>query len=578
MNMLRKWNSIIVMLTISVVISVGCGGGGSSSPPPPPPATSSVSGVASKGHLSGATVTAYSLNASGVKGSARGSSTTNANGAYSINLGTYTGAMLIEASGGSYTDEATGSSVTNTVLLRAAVTNVSGSVQAAVTPMTEIAVQKAGTLTAANINAANAIVSNMIGGTNIITTMPADVLVSSSSTTTEKNYGLALATISQMVSDGTATDVLSAISMIVTDLADNTLDTTGADISSALSTFIAGTSNHTGLDSSTAPVVSAISNATNNPISTLQATYHHIDQSVGFYTYVNNSITYAASMAYGDTATFILDGQGNYTVSGSGINYDMLPASNTVISTPDTFSNVTGTYTVGNGGMVTFDWNSTPSWVSVDGSIIISGEASVSGTLHQSEQRIEIKGGAGMSNASLNGTYAVVSQSIGFGSGAGWANSNFYGDSGYITFDGAGNLTWTGSGWFYEMNHNANTINQKNPETGTWMGTYSVANDGAITLTGSPYGGWVSADGNIFILGGAYVDGDIRASEQDIAVKLGTSMNNASLNGTFKLVMQSAGFSLNSSITGTVAGSMVHTYGPDTWTFDGSGGCSVTSE
>ena len=182
-----------------------------------------------------------------------------------------------------------------------------------------------------------------------------------------------------------------------------------------------------------------------------------------------------------------------------------------------------------------------------------------------------------MSNASLNGNYVMVSQSSGFHTYASPTGtktaSNFYGDNQFITCDGAGNYTSSGSGWFYEMHHTTNTIGQ-NPET--WSndsGTYTVADDGTMTIPGAPYGGWVSADGNIFILGGAYVDGDIRASEQDIAVKLGTAMNNASLNGTFKVATQNVGFELMSSVNGTVAGSMVEQL-EETIVFDGNGSCT----
>jgi hypothetical protein len=579
MKLMTKWSGIIVMCSVFLAVLQGCGGGGgsSSTPSATSPATSSVSGVASKGLLSGATVTAYALSVSGVKGAALGSATTDATGAYSISLGSYTGAILIEASGGSYKDEATGATTVNTALLKAAVANASGSVKAAVTPLTTIAVQKAGALTAANIDSANTIVSNIIGGgTNILSTMPADVLVSSSSTTAEKNYGLMLAAISELVSNGTATSVSDAISQIAADLADNKLDTTGAGISSALSTFITGSSNQTGLDATTAPIVSAISKATNNTTTILQGIYHHIDQTAGFYNYVNNGTTYAASMVYGDTATFNIDGNGGCSVSGSGTNYDMLPATNTLTPNPGTFNNLPCAYTLGNDGSGTFtiDGSPYPVWVSVDGNVMMRGEASVSGALHQSEQSIEIKTGTGMNNASLNGVYAFVEQSTGFAAGSGWANSNFYGSSAYLTFNGAGSVTWTGTGWFYEMNHNANTINQ-HMETGPATLTYSVASDGAITFTGSPYGGWVSADGNIIIFGGAYVDGDIRASEQDIAVKLGTDMNNASLNGTFKISTQNAGFELVSSVSGTLAGSMVENV-EDTIVFDGNGGCTDT--
>lgn len=258
-------NRVIVWLVVCTMLLVGlfaCGGGGGGSSP----TNNTVSGIASKGPLMDATVTVYALDASGVQGAVLATALTGASGDYTANIGSYTGSILAVVSRGTYTDEATLSPMTNTAQLRAAMTNVTGNVSMTVTPLTEIAVQRAGTLTSANIESANALVSNMIGGVNIITTQPANVLVSSSSTTAEKNYGLALAAISQMVSSGTATSVSSAISQIANDLADNKLDTTGGNISSALNTFIASSNNQTGLKTTTAAVVQAIINATTGPI------------------------------------------------------------------------------------------------------------------------------------------------------------------------------------------------------------------------------------------------------------------------------------------------------------------------
>ncbi len=575
MKALKKWCTVIALPSIFALLFAGCSGGGGGSSPNPGPAPEKVqlSGTAADAILTGATVSIFALDAGGSIGNLLGTATTDANGGYSIDIGTYSGNVMVEAGGGTFTDDATGVVKTNSLTFHAAMTGVAKSVKVAVTPLTEIAVQKAGTLTTANIDSANTIVSNIVGGgTNIISTMPANVLASSSSGTAEKNYGLALAAISQMVSSGTASSVSSAITSIVTDLSDNKLDTTGADISAALTTFIASGNNQTGLDSTTAPVVTSVTNATNNTIGStiLKGPYHHIDQSVGFFT---SGAPNANSMSYGDAVTFTLDGYGNGTANGSGTEYDMLPDTNTINTTPNPISNVTITYATGSGGSVTLA--NSPYWVSVDGMVMISSEASTDPTnsFSQSEQRVELKGGTNMSSASLNGTYAVVSQAVGFNVAA-EPSSFFYGNSALDTFNGTGSYTETLNGWTYTMNHTANTIYVESDTGGTF--TYTVASDGALTMSGNPAGGWVSEDGNLFMLGGPFEDASSRVSIQTIGVKLGTSMNNASLKGTFKVAQQSAGFFLYTGATGTVAGSMVQAY-VDTITFDGLGGCSWLS-
>lgn len=65
-----------------------------------------VEGAVVKGPVAGAQVCAYSLAATG-RGAALGCATTGADGRYTLRLD-HTGPVLLEASGGSYTDEATG--------------------------------------------------------------------------------------------------------------------------------------------------------------------------------------------------------------------------------------------------------------------------------------------------------------------------------------------------------------------------------------------------------------------------------------------------------------------------------------
>jgi hypothetical protein len=140
----------------------------------------------------------------------------------------------------------------------------------AVTSVTEIAVKKAGTLTQANITAANQMLSNLLGGVNILTTIPAiptDPL-SASSTSDAKNYGLMLATISQMATDQTYSSggIASVMAAVAVDLADGTLNSTGSDMSSALASFVSSTFNQAGITADQTSLGGYISYAMNNQL------------------------------------------------------------------------------------------------------------------------------------------------------------------------------------------------------------------------------------------------------------------------------------------------------------------------
>jgi len=83
------------------------GGGGDASssaaviPGPAPAAATILTGSVVDGFIAGATVQAYQLNANGSRGALIGASaTTDASGNYTLNLGTYTGPVLVEASAG----------------------------------------------------------------------------------------------------------------------------------------------------------------------------------------------------------------------------------------------------------------------------------------------------------------------------------------------------------------------------------------------------------------------------------------------------------------------------------------------
>lgn len=239
---------LIVVLQLGVMAGCGSGGGGSdSNGGSSGGTTSALSGMASKGPISGGTVKVYALNADGSLGNLLGTTITAVDGQYAVYLGYFTGNVLVEVTGGTYKDEATGNITSmNTLALRAALTGVSGSASVAVTPLTEMAVSKAGVLTKTNIDAANSLVGSMIGGVDIIGTMPVDVTAASAANATkaQKEYSLMLATVSQMAKDSgkSISDVIAGLTL---DIADGKIDDTS--VITSLGAFMISSNNATGL-------------------------------------------------------------------------------------------------------------------------------------------------------------------------------------------------------------------------------------------------------------------------------------------------------------------------------------------
>jgi len=275
MKKFKAFLILIIILNVSALILTGCGdsddNGGTTTP------SITLSGVASKGLVKNGNVEVFALDPNGDTGESLGTAVTDSNGEYSINLGTYRGNVMVEITGGTYTDEATGDPNVTSIPMRAVLADVSGNVSVAVTPLTEIAYQSATASgkkpTKANITAANALVSTMVG-INIINTMPVDATSTpgTSVTDAQKNYGLMLATLSQMVKNDKASDPNSNISKMIasisTDLADETLDTVGNDMKTALTDFIADPNhNKSGIDDpSQTGLDETIDYGTDNPI------------------------------------------------------------------------------------------------------------------------------------------------------------------------------------------------------------------------------------------------------------------------------------------------------------------------
>lgn len=239
---LLRWGSAALVLT---VLS-SCGGGGSTNTANQIPVATSLSGIASKGPIQNGALTVWALGEDGAKGRILCENVkTLEDGSYTADIGKYNGNVLIEVSGGTYLDEATGNSMALDIPLRAALTGAKGDVKLAVTPLTELAVRKAGVnkLTKAAIEEANAVVGLLAGGISVSGTRPTDVSKAATTLVDDNQYGLMLAAFSQMsFKKGWTLD--RVIDYIKDDLKDDGVaQNAAAELKAVLQEFIAGPQN-----------------------------------------------------------------------------------------------------------------------------------------------------------------------------------------------------------------------------------------------------------------------------------------------------------------------------------------------
>lgn len=189
----------------------------------PQSATSvTISGVAAKGPIRNGTVMVHEPSASGEPGTLLATDTTDGQGRYVATLGSYSGPLVLVASGG-YTDEATGQarSIDPAAPLHAALPcSCALPLLGAVTPLTELAYQKGITAIAGGADVATAFgdstsqVSTLfsidIAATQPVPPTPSDLQAAGND---QRNYTLTLAAISQMVkeSGGSVAGVVAAL-------------------------------------------------------------------------------------------------------------------------------------------------------------------------------------------------------------------------------------------------------------------------------------------------------------------------------------------------------------------------------
>ncbi len=209
-----------------------------------------ITGQALKGPVSGAAVNIYKIMDGIYDDIPLGSGTTNADGGFTVNIGTYRGPALIEVSGGEYIDERDGTMKPLLSPLRAVLTNAAGKMTLSVNYLTELAADYAMSafngLTVERIAAANKQASVLVGGTgatDLITTVtpndPSKPTQSSDSVIT--NY----------------TAMIGASSFIAPGADVSSFASARQALADALTEFAASSANLTGLTPSDASGLSA---------------------------------------------------------------------------------------------------------------------------------------------------------------------------------------------------------------------------------------------------------------------------------------------------------------------------------
>ncbi len=226
---------IISALVLTLLLAAGCGGGGTSTDVVGSGGTGSISGVATKGPISNATITGYGISG-GQMGSQIGTATTDANGSFTMSIGAYAGPVMMKVSEGTYKDEATGSSmgmasgdVMTAVMPSVAAGVTNNGIQ--VTPVTAMAQamaqSMAGGMTEANIAAANAAMGNYFMVSDILHVQPMNPLMTGSGAGANqdaRNYGMTMAAMSQYAKTLSMSASSAMVTAMMNDASDGVVD------------------------------------------------------------------------------------------------------------------------------------------------------------------------------------------------------------------------------------------------------------------------------------------------------------------------------------------------------------------
>lgn len=356
MNSHRQFSALLTRACVTVIMLLlfGCsGGGGGGSTSTSASFSGGIGGTGIKGPVGNATVMAYAIS-NGAMGAQISTGTTDLNGNFNLTTGSYAGPVMLQLSGGTYTDEATGtpnmSMATGDVMTAvlpsiAAGATISGVQMTPLTSMAQAMAQHmAGGMTDANIAAANTAVGDYFMVSDILHTPPMNPLVSGSGSTATQamvNYGMALAAISQYAKNQGMSSSSAMVTAMMNDASDGAMDgmmgsssvmmggmgmgtampsaagTIG--IGAAMATFVASAQNKSGVGSATMQTLMNQMNGSSGHI--LGSTPAMVNTSASGSVF-NGTMSKATVRAYAITngavgaqlASVATDSQGNFTM------------------------------------------------------------------------------------------------------------------------------------------------------------------------------------------------------------------------------------------------------------------------
>jgi hypothetical protein len=212
------WPGVVGGLLVSLGLA-GCGGGGGGAIDEGPLPVF-VDGAVSKGPVAGARVCGVWIVGGVVDTTTETCTTSGADGAYTLQMPRRTGLLSVTASGGSYRDEATGTSTAlRTLRSTVAFAGTGNNVVAQVTALTEVMVQRAqarGRLDETTVAAATTEVERTFGVSGLTRTRPADVTAAQAnlSSTPELQYGLSNAGVSGWIAERGLASLEQALSTL----------------------------------------------------------------------------------------------------------------------------------------------------------------------------------------------------------------------------------------------------------------------------------------------------------------------------------------------------------------------------
>ena len=285
----------LTMVAVLAVAACGGGGGGGTDVA----IGGIIGGTGFKGPVASATVTAYAVSG-GSPGAQVGMATTDASGKFSLSIGNYSGPVMLQLSGGTYTDEATGTTMNMaagdvmTAILPtvAAGATISGIQITPVTSMAQTAAQHlSGGMTDANIAAANTAVGTYFMVSDILHVQPMNPLVSGSGSTASQdaiNYGMAMAAMSQYAK-GQGMAVSSAfVTAMMNDSSDGMMDgkmgqssVMMSGMGTGMGTAMPGNAGTSGMSSAMSTFVNSAQNKSGIPASMMQPLISHLSTSSG---------------------------------------------------------------------------------------------------------------------------------------------------------------------------------------------------------------------------------------------------------------------------------------------------------